>query len=438
VSKKSISARDAQRTFQRYLDDVASAFGHADRVEPFESYCKGLLLPGDRKSVEPMAARLAPTTVRSKHQSMHHFVATSSWDAQRVLNRVAAIVLPAIEKSGPITSWIVDDTGIPKKGEHSVGVSHQYCGQLGKQANCQVAVTLSIANDAASLPIAHQLYLPESWAEDSERREKVGVPKDIRFKTKLELALEQIRRAVARKLPRGVVLADAAYGNASEFREGVTKLGLSYAVAVQTTTNVWRPGESPLKPKARTSTIGRPPSAFRQTAQHHPISVRELARELPASAYRTVTWREGTNAPLRSRFAAVRIRVSHGHRPKSTLPPEEWLVIEWPSDQEEPIKFWLSTLAGNLSLKKLVASIMGRWRIERDYQELKSELGLGQYEGRSWLGFHHHAALCITAYGFLLLQRGAFPPSEIGHRLPQPSIPEDFKPRGSSDSSNAT
>lgn len=317
-------------------------------------------------------------------------------------------------------------------------MSHQYCGQLGKQANFQVTVTLSVANDAASLPIAHQLYLPESWAADPQRREQVGVPKDIRFKTKLELALEQVRYAVARKIPRGVVLADAAYGNAVEFREGVTKLGLSYAVAVQLTTRVWRPGESPLKPKRRTSSIGRPPSAFRQTAKHHPISVRELAQELPATQYRTVTWREGTNTPLTSRFAAVRVRVSHGHHPKSTMPPEEWLVIEWPSDKEDPIKFWLSTLPANTPLKKLVASIMGRWRIERDYQELKSELGLGHYEGRSWLGFHHHAALCITAYGFLLLQQGAFSPSEIGRRLPQPSIPDDFKPRGSSNSTNAS
>jgi SRSO17 transposase len=434
VSKKSISTRDVQRKFQRYLDDVAPAFAHADRIEPFEAYCKGLLLPGDRKSVEPMAARIAPRAVRSKHQSMHHFVATSTWSAQRVLNRVADIVIPAIEKSGPITSWIIDDTGIPKKGKHSVGVAHQYCGQLGKQANCQVAVTLSVANDAASLPIAHRLYLPESWTEDRERCEKVGVPKSIRFKTKLGLALEQLRHAVARETPRGVVLADAAYGNAAEFREGVTQLGLTYAVAVQSTTNVWRPGQLPLSPKRRTSTLGRPPSAFRQTAKHHPISVLECARELPPTAYRTVTWREGTNTPLSSRFAAVRVRLSHGHRPKSTLPAEEWLVIEWPENQDEPTKFWLSTLAESTSRTKLVASIMRRWRIERDYQELKSELGLGQYEGRSWLGFHHHAALCITAYGFLLLKRGAFSPSKIATQLPQPAIPKSFKPRGSPDS----
>lgn len=432
MSKGIIPTRALARKFDRYVVQLAPVFGHADRVAPFAAYCKGLLLPGERKSVEPMAARIAPQHVRSQHQSMHHFVSTSTWSAQQLIDAVADAVLPEIidERDPAVNAWIIDDTGIPKKGEHSVGVAHQYCGQLGKQANCQVAVTLSIANDEASLPIGHRLYLPESWANDARRREVAGVPKSTTFQTKLEIALELMRHAQKRGVSGATVLADAAYGNALDFRDGVRALNLDYALAVQSTTQVWRPGEQPLAPKRRTSQIGRPPSALRTSKRRHPISVLQLARELPASSYQTIRWREGTNHALRSRFAAVRVRVSNGHRPQSLLPPEEWLVIEWPQGQEHPVKFWLSTVDSNASLEALVAIIMKRWRIERDYQELKSELGLTHYEGRSWLGFHHHAALCIAAYGFLLLQREAFPPS-AALRLPQPALPKSFKPRGS-------
>ncbi len=410
---------------------LAPALEHADRVEPFESYCRGLILPGERKSVEPMAARIAPRAVRAKHQSMHHFVSTSPWNSDRLLRQVASLVVPEMERQAPISAWIIDDTGIPKKGEHSVGVAHQYCGQLGKQAHCQVAVTLSVANARASLPIAYRLYLPQAWASDRQRRTGVGVPKDVHFKTKPEIALEQIRGAIAQGIPQSTVLADAAYGNNTEFRDGLMALNLSYALAIQSNTCVWRPGQRPLAPKRRTSRLGRPPSALRRTASRHPISVLDLAHELPKDVYRTIQWREGTNGVLRSRFAAVRVRASHGHRPQSILPREEWLIIEWPKNEAKPTKYWLSTLDKDASLKMLVATIMQRWRIERDYQELKSELGLTHYEGRSWLGFHHHAALCVATYGFLLLERGAFPPSQHRVDFPQPSLPNDFKPRGS-------
>jgi len=431
MSNTSASGRAVARRFERYAKALAPALGHADRVEPFESYCTGLILPGERKSVEPMAARIAPRAVRAKHQSMHHFVSTSPWNADRLLRQIAKLVVPDLERRASINAWIIDDTGIPKKGKHSVGVAHQYCGQLGKQANCQVAVTLSIATAAASLPIAHRLYLPEEWATDRERRASVGVPNDVRFKTKPEIALEQIRAAIAQGIPQSTVLADAAYGNNAAFRDGLTALNLTYALAIQSNTCVWRPGEKPLAPRRRTSHLGRPPSALRRTTSHHPVSVLELAHKLPPNAYRAIAWREGTNDVLLSRFAAVRVRPSHGHRPQSILPAEEWLVIEWPKSEAKPTKYWLSTLDKNASLKSLVATIMQRWRIERDYQELKSELGLTHYEGRSWLGFHHHAALCVAAYGFLLLERGAFSPSKRRVQLSQPSLPNDFKPRGS-------
>src|ERR1700678_2840422 len=206
------------------MDGLAKAAGHADRIDPLEFYCKGLLLPGERKSVEPMAARLAPGNVRRMHQSLHHVVAVARWSDEALMGSVREYALAAMCKSGPIAAWIVDDTGLPKKGKHSVGVARQYCGQVGKQENCRVAVSLSVATWSSSLPIAYRLYLPKEWAEDAEKRKKTEVPEEVEFQTKPDIALDQIRAAVAANLNRGVVLADAAYGINTEFREEVTKL----------------------------------------------------------------------------------------------------------------------------------------------------------------------------------------------------------------------
>lgn len=356
-----------------------------------------------------------------------------------MLAKVRELVLPQIERYGPITTWIVDDTGIPKKGQHSVGVAHQYCGQLGKQANCQVAVSLSVANDFASLPIDFRLYVPKNWTDDPERSRRAGIPADVRFSTKPQIALQQLRSACATDIPRGVVVADAAYGNDTEFREEITALGLPYMMAVQGTTSVWRPGEAPLPPQKRSTTVGRPPTLVRRTRRHAPISVVELAHELPATAYHSITWREGTNAPLRSRFAAVRVRPAHRDTLRNAPREEEWLLIEWPKDDEHPRKLWLSTAPADATLSQLVSLAQSRWRIERDYQELKDELGLNQYEGRSWRGFHHHASLCIAAYGFLVAERGSFSPSgDIRAELSQPPVPDDYRPRGSADTHGQT
>jgi SRSO17 transposase len=420
------------------LDGLAKAAGHSDRAIPLKNYCTGLLLPGERKSVEPMAARLAPENVRRVHQSLHHLVADAPWSDADVLRQVRAHAVPPMQAQGPVVAWIVDDTGFPKKGTHSVGVARQYCGQLGKQENCRVAVSLSLATGTSRLPMAYRLYLPHDWAGDAERREKAGVPESVRFQTKPEIALEQIRYAVEADVPRGVVLADAAYGTDSEFRAGLTQLELLYVVGVQSTTTVWEAGAKPLPAKPWKGQ-GRPPKLLRRDERHQPVSVKRCALALPASAWKDVTWREGTERKLHSRFAAVRARPAHRDYWKAELPPEEWLLVEWPRGEAEPTKYWISTLPAQTKLKELVRTAKHRWLIERDYEELKQELGLGHYEGRGWRGFHHHATLCIAAYGFLVAERNRFPPSARAGRLElrSPEIPPEFQPRGAPRASRA-
>ncbi len=425
-------AGGSESRFVAYVEAITQALGHADRATPFRSYCAGLLLPGDRKSVEPMAARVQPGRVQAAHQSLHHFVAKADWSDEAVLAAVRTRVLPVMEQRGPIRALIVDDTGIPKKGTHSVGVARQYCGQLGKQDNCQVAVSLSAAHDHASLPIAYRLYLPHEWADDIDRRALAGVPDEIVFQTKPQIALDQIRAARAAGIEAELVLADAGYGNDTDFRDGITNIGLAYAVGIQSTTTLWQPGVEPL-PAKPWSGRGRPTSAIRRDAEHQPVSAKQLALDLPKKAWRRVTWREGTNTELASRFAAVRVRPAHRDYQRSTPRPEEWCLIEWPANEPEPTKYFLSTLPASISRRALVAATKLRWRIERDYQDLKQELGLGQYEGRGWRGFHHHATLCIAAYGFLLSERGAFPPSaqHAAVLVEQYPLPTGHRPRGS-------
>ena len=417
---KSLEAR-----FDEYAEMIGQVLAHADRRRPAQWYLKGLMLPGGRKSVEPMAARVQPQNVRSAHQSMHHLVADAQWSDAALLATVAAHVLPVLTKKGKTCHWIVDDTGFAKKGEHSVGVGRQYCGRLGKTDNCQVAVTLSIANEHGSLPLAHRLYLPKEWAEDAARRKKAGVPEEIEFRTKGALALEQIDQALAAGIPQGIVLADAAYGTETDWRDHLCERGLLYMVGVRDHTKVWWGPHQPAPMPASSPKGGRPRTRLVRDATHAPITVHEVARSLPARKFRRVTWREGAAAPLSSRFAAIRVSGAHDRAPHD----EQWLLIEWPQGEAEPRHYWFSTLPANTSIKDLVATAQGRWRIERDYQELKSELGLHHYEGRNWRGFHHHASLCIAAYGFLMRERLAHS-KKNGGRFKTPALPEGFRPRG--------
>jgi SRSO17 transposase len=344
------AAHDSESRFAAYVEGLASAIGRAGRAKPLRDYCVGLLMPCERKSVEPIAAMTAPARVSAQHQSLLHFVGEGGWSDQKVLAKVRELVLPEMERHGPIEAWIIDDTGFPKKGRHSVGVARQYCGQLGKQDNCQVAVTLSLANHHASLPVAYRLYLPKEWVTDRTRRRKAGVPKEITFKTKPAIAVDHLRWACAAGLPRGVVLMDAGYGTDTALRGSVTALGLSYVAGNQPQTSVWAPETGPRPPK-KWSGNGRPPKLLRRDSKHRPISAKKLAIGLPSHAWHKITWREGTAERLSSRFARVRVRPAHRDYWLAESRPEEWLLIEWPAGEEAPTKYWL------LGFRRTLASV---------------------------------------------------------------------------------
>ena len=422
-----MSLRDlgSDRRFERYVDGLAEVIGHADRVGPLRDYCSGLMLPCERKSVEPMAAATAPARTSAQHQSLLHFVGQGGWSDDHVLCKVREMVLPEIGRHGPIEAWIIDDTAFPKKGKHSVGVGRQYCGQLGKQENCQAAVSLSIANHHASLPVRYQLYLPQDWASDAARRRKAGVPAELVFKTKPEIAVDQIRWAVKNGLPPGVALMDVGYGNNSWLRSEISALNLSYVAGIRADTTVWPPGAKLL---ARKKYRKSGPTRVSRRDKNNPLSVKELALALPKRAWRTISWCEGSNERLSSRFARVRVRAAND----DVLRDEEWLLIEWPKGEKQPTKYWLSTLPPDITFERMVDLAMLRWRIERDYQELKQELGLGHFEGRGWRGFHHHATLCIAAYGFLISERETIPPSGPRSTTWRAALalPANYRPRG--------
>lgn len=418
--------------FERYLEHVSAELGRSERKRGLRNYCHGLMLPLQRKSLEPLAAAIDPYHVCASHQSLQNFVADSPWSDAGVLGRVQSWVLPkmGIEGDKPVF-MIADDSGIPKAGRHSVGVARQYCGQLGKTASCQIAVSLSIATESASLPVKYRLYLPRDWTDDPCRCAVAGVPKEVTAATKPEISLAQIQEAKAAGLPGDVVVADAGYGDDTAYRDGITALGLSYVLGIKPGTTVWAPGTGPLPPKPW-SGRGKRPTRLRRDAAHPPVTVKALAMSLPPSAYRQLAWREGANKELSSRFAQVRVRPAHRDYQRDEPRDEAWLLIEWPQGETEPTKYFLSTLPPATSPDELVMAAKMRWRIERDYQELKQEFGLNQFEGRNWRGFHHHATLCIAAYGFLVgerLDRG----EEIKKNNiigPPFALPDPFTPRG--------
>lgn len=425
------SKESAAERFVHYVDLLHRSIRHADRREPLELYLTGLLLPGERKSVEPMAARVEPLAVSARHQSLHHFVAKAPWEAEDLLRAASDYAVASMERHGPVSAWIVDDSGIPKKGRHSVGVARQYCAPLGKQDNCQVAVVVSLANAETSVPCAYRLYLPQEWAEDPVRRCKAGVPPTIEFRKKWQIALDQIDQLAAEGLPSAPVIADAGYGVATEFRDALTERSIPYGVGITAETTVWPPGAGPLPPEPW-SGKGRPPTLLRRSPDNAPLSVLEVAQQLPKQHFRTITWREGTRGRMKARCTALRVRPAHRDTWRREPRPEEWLLIEWPKGEDKPTKYWLSTVSEEATLNDLVSLVKTRWRIERDFQELKDELGLDHYEGRGWEGFHHHGALCIAAYAFLVAERARLSPPAPLRFLKAPPLPQDYRPRGSS------
>jgi len=386
----------------------------------------GLLLPGERKSMEPIAERLESGNVSRRHQAIQHFVSEASWKDGPVRERVLGRVVPVMQKRGAIEHWIVDDTTLLKSGQHSVGVAIQYSGLVGTTANCQSLVSLSLATEAASMPVACDLYLPEEWACDRKRRLHAGVPPHLTFRTKIEMALDQIRHAVAAGLPRGIVLADAAYGGARSFRDALRDLALSYALGIESNTTVV-PVIAPGHAAASDRSV---------KVQAGAVRVDVLAGAWEPRDWRTVSWREGSAGQLSGRFAARRVQVAPT-RHRDHLDAEEWLIVQ---DAEAPKdrRFWLSSLPADTPIEDLVRHVKGRYRVEQDYRELKQEVGLAKFEGRGWRGFNHHVTLCLAAYGFLVSERSLFPPQQpaqanpdgapqsLLHRLaPPPHRPHD-------------
>lgn len=398
------------RELTKYVDELTSGMGRKERVRAMGWYITGLLLDGERKSIEPMAARLVDDSseIQAMRQRLQECVTTSTWADDALYARLAVKLerdLPGVE------AFVIDDTGFPKKGRHSVGVARQYSGTLGRVDNCQVAVSLHLAGELGSACIGMRLYLPEEWASDSARRKKAGVPDEVEFREKWKLALERIDAALAAGVRRHIVLADAGYGEVTEFRESLRERALEYAVGVKSGLVVWAPGTGPLPPRPWADGRKRVGTRY-HTGDEKPVTLLDLAQGEGRKACRSITWREGSKGRQRSRFNAVRVRTAHRHTLGRAPGPEEWLLYEWPDDEEEPTKYWLVSIPASATIKRLVYVAKLRWRVERDYQDLKGEIGLDHYEGRTWRGFHHHATLCAVAHAFLALRRALFPPEQ--------------------------
>ncbi len=400
------------RELREYTQSLIEGMGRPERRQAMADYVTGLLLDGDRKSIEPMAGRLVDEAaeIQAMRQRLQQCVTVSPWSDEEMQRRLARKVdaeLPALE------ALVVDDTGFPKKGSHSVGVQRQYSGTMGRTDNCQVAVSLHMAGERGSACIAMRLYLPESWTADRDRCREVGVPDDVLFQKKWEISLAQIDAALAWGLPRRVVLADAGYGDVTEYRDGLVARRLDYVVGINGVQVLWPPGAAPIPPPpARpVGQRGMTPSRWK-TGEQMPMTALALALSRGRTGCRTVSWREGSRGRQKSLFGTVRVRCAHHHLQGKPPGDEQWLLYEWPSDEKEPTKFWLATLPARTPVKDLVRLAKLRWRVERDYQEMKQEIGLDHFEGRGWRGFHHHATLCAVAHGFLALRRALSPPEE--------------------------
>jgi SRSO17 transposase len=392
-----------------FLNEMVEGQGRPERRAALGHYITGLLLDGERKSIQPMAARLTENASEADamRQRLQDCVAGSRWSEIELARRFVIKMdrdLPSLEV------LVVDDTGFAKKGKHSVGVARQYSGTLGRTDNCQVMTSVHLAGDLGSVMAGARLYLPKEWTDDRARCHAVGIPDEVEFKTKWQIALDLIDQTLGFGITGRPVLADAGYGETSEFRDGLTQRGLTYVVGVPNTQLIWPPGTNPKPPTRNPRKRGRPHSRWRD-GNKQPIRIAELVKDIPRERYKSVSWREGARGKLSSKFLAYRVRSAVRHTKGRPPSDELWLLCEWQSCDSEP-RFHLSTLPQNVSLKELVRTTKLRWRVERDYQDLKGEVGLDHFEGRTWRGFHRHATLCAVAHGFLALRRALFPPIE--------------------------
>jgi len=427
MTKKAYEELDRQ--LEEYLSSLLSGLGRRERVEALGWYTAGLLLCGERKSMAPMAARLSADEDEAEaiRQRLQQAVVVAHWDPELLYERMTRHLLP---KVGRLEALIGDDTGIARHGNHCVGTARQYSGTLGRVDRCQVIPSLHLAGPWGSLCLGARLYLPQSWVDDPSRLQKAKVPTGIGFETKWEIMLDHLDR-LDRPGMQGLGLedlpfiGDAGYGDVAEFRRGLNRRERRYLLEVMSTTAVWAPGTGPEPPEGKAGKMGRPRTQYRD-GEHTPVSVAELVLSQTEAALREVTWHNGDGPQRKGRFGALRVQPASGHCHGMAPEPEQWLIWEWPEGQELPEHYWLSTLSEDTPLERLVYLAKLRWRVERDYQDMKAEVGLDHFEGRNWPGLHHHWVLCSVAHGFLVLQKvqwqrqqTAAPSVERGRGRPQ-------------------
>jgi SRSO17 transposase len=379
----------AREALVAFAEEMYRPLARCDQRAKGEQYVRGLLLEGRRKSIQPMAARLPD----GDEEGLQQFIADSPWDDAPVRRRLARRMTAEIEPQG----WVIDDTGLPKDGRWSPGVARQYCGALGKTANCQVLVSVNAVTDRASCPLDWRLFVPEEWDRDAARRARAKLPDEVRHREKWRLALDMIDELLEWGLERMVVQADGGYGDITAFRRGLEERELEYVVQVKGATSAHPADAAPITPAYRGR--GRPPKA---RYPQKPSSLRALVLAAGADAARPVAWREGDRGPMSSRFVCLRVRPANdAQRQGDGVLPERWLLAEWPAGKDEPVKYWLSNLPADTPLVRLVHLAKLRWRVEHDYRELKQCLGLDHFEGRSYRGLHHHLTCVTVAHAFL-------------------------------------
>ena len=395
---------------ERFLTEHLAGLENDERVEALAWYCQGLGLEVPDKTVFGIAARLAPNSTQAVRQRMQRALQRSRFSHDAVFERIQSTVFA--RAADRLEAFCVDDTGFEKKGEHSVGVQRQYSGTLGKVGNCQVAVSLHGVSDEFSTCLSAQLYMPESWTQSSDRMERADVPQGTTFQTKTQIALALLHAAKKRGAPKLPVVADAGFGDSSEFRDAIVAMGFHYVVAVSSQMNVWPPGATPFVP-GHTGNRGRPATRVRDASGAAPIRIDKLAVQLwEQGQFRQYTWRQSSRGPLRGDFCAVRVHSAERRTKGKSAGAVIWLVVERDPAQKTGFRYYLSSLPSTTSVKTLIRLGKIRWRIERDYQDMKQKLGLDQYEGRTWGGFHRHFAMVALVHAFLSLYRESFSPSE--------------------------